>query len=60
MTKKENLQNCRENCPVDPASDEDSMISDLAMKFGMYSEMEKKKRDSLRSSVTHAGVTTPK
>ena len=36
------------------------MISDLAMKIGMYSEMDTKKRDSLRSSVTHAGVTTPK
>ena len=58
--KNKILKNCRENCPVDPASDEDRMISDLAMKIGMYSEMETKKRDSLRSSVTHAGVTTPK
>jgi len=51
---------CRENCPVDPESDVDSMLSDLAMKISMYSEMQTKGRESLRSSVKHAGVATPK
>ena len=38
------LKNCRENSPVDPESDESSIIDDLAKKICMYSD---KKRDEM-------------
>ena len=52
------LNLCRENCPVDPVSDDDSMLTHLAMNISMYNEMKTDNIESLRSSVMHAGVAT--
>ena len=45
----------RENCPVDPVSDDHSMLTHLAMNISMYNEMKTGNIESLRSSVKHAG-----
>ena len=58
--KKLILKNCRENSPVDPESGESSMIDDLAKKISMYSDKKRDEIESLRSTVKHAQVPTPK
>ena len=53
------LKNCQENSPVAPHSSENSMISELAEKISMYSEMKRSEVDRIRSSVKRPEVATP-